>query len=151
MRLKQLFKDDDAVSPVIGVILMVAITVILAAVIASFVLGLGDSADEVAPNAGFNFDYDGSSGGSGADLTVIHDSGDAITVSDLTITGEEDGNDISNPWPATDASGTKDGNTAVVAGDRTTLSSINPDYEVTISWVSGDSSATLGEDTGPDA
>ena len=58
MRLKQLFTDDDAVSPVIGVILMVAITVILAAVIASFVLGLGDSTDEVQPNTGFSFEYD---------------------------------------------------------------------------------------------
>jgi len=37
MNIKQLLNDDDAVSPVIGVILMVAITVILAAVIASFV------------------------------------------------------------------------------------------------------------------
>ncbi len=34
-------KDEEAVSPVIGVILMVAITVILAAVIAAFVFGLG--------------------------------------------------------------------------------------------------------------
>ncbi len=34
-------KNDEAVSPVIGVILMVAITVILAAVIAAFVFGMG--------------------------------------------------------------------------------------------------------------
>jgi flagellin-like protein len=33
--------NEDAVSPVIGVILMVAITVILAAVIAAFVFGMG--------------------------------------------------------------------------------------------------------------
>ena len=33
-------KNDQAVSPVIGVILMVAITVILAAVIAAFVFGI---------------------------------------------------------------------------------------------------------------
>jgi flagellin-like protein len=33
-------KEEDAVSPVIGVILMVAITVILAAVIAAFVFGM---------------------------------------------------------------------------------------------------------------
>jgi len=39
-----IFTDSDrGVSPVIGVILMVAITVILAAVIGGFVLGLGDS------------------------------------------------------------------------------------------------------------
>ena len=36
-------KNDDAVSAVIGVILMVAITVILAAVIAAFVFGMGSS------------------------------------------------------------------------------------------------------------
>ena len=42
MEFKQLIGDDDAVSPVIGVILMVAITVILAAVIGTFVHGLGD-------------------------------------------------------------------------------------------------------------
>ena len=36
-------KDEDAVSPVIGVILMVAITVILAAVIAAFVFGMGST------------------------------------------------------------------------------------------------------------
>ena len=33
--------NEDAVSPVIGVILMVAVTVILAAVIAAFVFGMG--------------------------------------------------------------------------------------------------------------
>jgi flagellin-like protein len=35
-----LIKNDEAVSPVIGVILMVAITVILAAVIAAYVFGM---------------------------------------------------------------------------------------------------------------
>ena len=49
MKLKTLFQSDEsdrAVSPVIGVILMVAITVILAAVIGTFVLGLGDSIEQ---------------------------------------------------------------------------------------------------------
>ncbi len=54
-----LFRTDEegerAVSPVIGVILMVAITVILAAVIASFVLGLGDT-DDPAPSISFSTD-----------------------------------------------------------------------------------------------
>ncbi len=48
--------DETAVSPVIGVILMVAITVILAAVIGTFVLGLGDDVQETA-QAGVNFDH----------------------------------------------------------------------------------------------
>lgn len=45
--------DERGVSPVIGVILMVAITVILAAVIASFVLGFGNSVSSNA-NAGID-------------------------------------------------------------------------------------------------
>jgi flagellin-like protein len=39
----KIINNDEAVSPVIGVILMVAITVILAAVIAAFVFGLAGS------------------------------------------------------------------------------------------------------------
>jgi len=38
-------ENEDAVSPVIGVILMVAITVILAAVIAAFVFGMSSNVD----------------------------------------------------------------------------------------------------------
>ena len=44
-----MFREKKGVSPVIGVILMVAITVILAAVIASFVFGMG-SKIKAAPN-----------------------------------------------------------------------------------------------------
>jgi flagellin-like protein len=44
---------NRAVSPVIGVILMVAITVILAAVIGAFVLEIGDQ-QETAPNTSFD-------------------------------------------------------------------------------------------------
>jgi len=40
---RKINKDEDAVSPVIGVILMVAITVILAAVIAPFIFGMSGS------------------------------------------------------------------------------------------------------------
>jgi flagellin-like protein len=46
--------EDRAVSPVIGVILMVAITVILAAVIGTFVLNLGDDV-QANPQAGVSF------------------------------------------------------------------------------------------------
>ena len=57
MRYTETTKDDSAVSPVIGVILMVAITVILAAVIGTFVLGLGSNVQET-PQAGIQFSYD---------------------------------------------------------------------------------------------
>ncbi|MFC7027682.1 type IV pilin [Halomicroarcula sp. GCM10025710] len=80
MNPKQLIHDDDAVSPVIGVILMVAITVILAAVIATFVLGLGDQVSNTAPQASFSFDYSSS----GPTLDITHDGGDTIQGSGST-------------------------------------------------------------------
>jgi len=52
MDLKKILNNDKAVSPVIGVVLMVAITVILAAAIGSSVFGQGPS--ESAPQANVN-------------------------------------------------------------------------------------------------
>ncbi|MHB8103151.1 MAG: type IV pilin [Methanosarcina sp.] len=52
MDLKKLFKNNDAVSPVIGVILMVAITVILAAAIGSSVFGQGTTKPAPQANIG---------------------------------------------------------------------------------------------------
>jgi len=52
--------DESGVSPVVGVILMVAITVILAAVIGTFVLDLGGQVQQNA-QAGVSFDESGSS------------------------------------------------------------------------------------------
>ena len=97
MQLKKLFKDDDAVSPVIGVILMVAITVILAAVIASFVLGLGDAADEVQPNTNFALDDvsvvdDG--GNDESALTVTLTDGDSIDFEEIVLRGSALSEDV---------------------------------------------------------
>jgi flagellin-like protein len=46
-------KNEEAVSPVIGVILMVAITVILAAIIAVFVLSMANTVPEANKVVGF--------------------------------------------------------------------------------------------------
>jgi len=88
MNLKQLITDDDAVSPVIGVILMVAITVILAAVIASFVLGLGDQAGEAAPQVSVECDF----GASPSEM--VHSGGNSIEDASVTVDGgsEQTGN-----------------------------------------------------------
>jgi len=63
-------QDNRAVSPVIGVILMVAITVILAAVIGTFVLGLGEQVEQNA-RAGVNADVDNSAGEIKITLTTL--------------------------------------------------------------------------------
>jgi flagellin-like protein len=81
MELKQLLTDDRAVSPVIGVILMVAITVILAAVIGTFVLGLGQNVQST-PQASFNFDFNTSPPNPNVDVT--HNGGDRLEVGDNT-------------------------------------------------------------------
>ena len=88
MNLKELLTEDRAVSPVIGVILMVAITVILAAVIGTFVLGLGDSVQQQSPTASFSFEYNESGAGwstDGGNVTAIHEGGDSIDAERLAI------------------------------------------------------------------
>lgn len=75
MQLKALLDDTDAVSPVIGVILMVAITVILAAVIGTFVLGLGDQVGSSAPQATLNLD---ASSGDPSEINLEHNGGDGL-------------------------------------------------------------------------
>jgi flagellin-like protein len=55
MKANQAFKaNDEAVSPVIGVILMVAITVVLAAVVFVLVSNLSKNSNQSAPNISFN-------------------------------------------------------------------------------------------------
>ena len=71
-------ESERAVSPVIGVILMVAITVILAAVIAAFVLDLGQTSSP--PQA--NLEVDENSDG---DLTVLIRNADRLD--DIEIRG----------------------------------------------------------------
>lgn len=72
--------DNRAVSPVIGVILMVAITVILAAVIGGFVLGLGGDLQS-APQGQISIEDAGNTG----DIEISHNGGDAMTSSNLVV------------------------------------------------------------------
>lgn len=75
------FLDEDAVSPVIGVILMVAITVILAAVIAAFVFGMGPP--EQAPQASLRGSADMSVSNTTASIVKLeHQGGDQVVMAD---------------------------------------------------------------------
>jgi flagellin-like protein len=81
MNLKRLLTEERAVSPVIGVILMVAITVILAAVIGTFVLGLGDQVSNNAPQASLEFSY------ADDDVEITHTGGDTLENSSIEVVG----------------------------------------------------------------
>lgn len=162
-KLKELLTEDDAVSPVIGVILMVAITVILAAVIASFVLGLGDQAQQNTPQASFSWDYDATVGNDTEGVVQItHDGGDTITGSEVYIrgdgltkegypdgelgTGDYDIGKDNTEWAS------QTGNSEISAGNSADVAALS-DYELRVIYetAEGDTSATLSSDSGPDA
>jgi len=86
--------DNRGVSPVIGVILMVAITVILAAVIGGFVLGLGGDLQS-APQAQISIEADA---GNADSIVISHDGGDAMESADLLVSwsGASDGSTTFN-------------------------------------------------------
>jgi flagellin-like protein len=140
MNIIQLFNDEKAVSPVIGVILMVAITVILAAVIGTFVLNLGQGLNQSAPQASFGFDYSGTT-----NVTITHESGDSIDAARLTTTGLDSGPvewDGHNGLSGTVSAGTSaEFNNTVNWNGET----------VRVVWNSddGSSSATLSQSTAP--
>ena len=135
--IKRFLTEDRGVSPGIGVILMVAITVILAAVIGTFVLGLGSNTQST-PQASLtisdnNEDYSG--GGSDA-FDIAHDSGAQLESGDLrvvirfnsnnTIAAEYDGGEIVTP-SGSEVTVLKNGNTGfpgetnLIVGDVLTI------------------------------
>ncbi|USZ68334.1 type IV pilin N-terminal domain-containing protein [Halorussus salilacus] len=137
--------EERAVSPVIGVILMVAITVILAAVIGTFVLGLGDRVGQSSPNANFGFDY---SAGNDIVVEVTHDGGDSVEANQVNVS--VGGADVYADGELVDDSGE---NSSSWSGDITAGDSIYVDGkfsdgdEVRVIWsASGsDQTAVIGE------
>lgn len=146
MQLRKLLQstgcDDRAVSPVIGVILMVAITVILAAVIGTFVLGLGDQVQQTSPNAQFSYDFDGD-----GNVTITHDGGDGIDADRLHVTSSNGSADWSEGGSSADRV------TAGVSFDSadTDVSPIPTGDTVRVVWTApdGDRSSTLASRTAP--
>ena len=90
--MKQRARNEDAVSPVIGIMLMLVVTIIIAAVITGFATDL--TADtESTPMAVFDVAYINPSAKSdGVDsIGFKHKGGDAIPLNDLVITVEQIG------------------------------------------------------------
>ncbi|WP_342670342.1 type IV pilin N-terminal domain-containing protein [Halorientalis regularis] len=160
-------------SPVIGVILMVAITVILAAVIATFVLGLGEQVSSTAPQASFAFEFEETNTDKAGLLTMTHDGGDSIKATQLYLRGQNgskavddfqydvtwkdmiDGTPPSG-YAKASVSGTASGevgsSSAVTGGDYLEIG-IGTDGQLRLIYeqTSGDSSATIATWEGPDA
>lgn len=84
-------EEERAVSPVIGVILMVAITVILAAVIAAFVLDIGPG--DTDPNAAVSVDGNGTDSATIALTSLDSGSTDGVAIVAEDEIEEDDGDE----------------------------------------------------------
>lgn len=118
---------DRAVSPVVGVILMVAVTVILAAVVGTFVFDLHDPSNSMAGEAGVSVEEnpDGT-----ATVSLVSSTADSVSVSNGYVERELDGvGDSTTLWYGDNAELTvlaeKDGDRGVV----TSHSLSSSDYE----------------------
>ncbi|WP_348613675.1 type IV pilin N-terminal domain-containing protein [Halobaculum rarum] len=121
---------------------MIAITVVLAAVVGSFALGLGDEIRQVTPTASFDFEYAETGDGTYA-VTATHQGGVAVSSSNaqsLMLTAES-GQSTEFGLPV--AAGTS----ATLDGDDT----VPPDTTVRVIWTAadGDSSQALATGTTP--
>ena len=72
-------RNEDAVSPVIGVMLMLVVTIVIAAVVAAFAGGLGSDV-EMAPTAALDIDVF-----SNGKVKIEHLSGETLTNEKITI------------------------------------------------------------------
>ena len=124
MKLQELYADDRAVSPVVGVALLIAMTVILAAVIGAVVLGIGVGPAD-APQATLSFSE------SGDHVELKHQGGDALDASEVTIIVDGTSQDLSEDMSAGDTEQIDDaqGDEVIVvwedpeSGSTTTLAS----------------------------
>jgi len=115
-------ENEEAVSPVIGVILMVAITVILAAVIAAFVFGMAGNVQTTKVVAATATQQ-------GSDIIVTYQGGpDAQSVANITVSvtnssGEMHNNSMETPtvgWSWTfESNGTSEKDHVVVVAEFT--------------------------------
>ena len=83
MNLKE--RKEDAVSPVIGVMLMLVVTIVIAAVVAAFAGGLGSDV-EMAPTAALNIDVFATDN----KVKIESLSGEALIANDITIRVADD-------------------------------------------------------------
>jgi len=126
------------------VFLAIPALVVMAAVLASFVLGLGDTT-EIAPNPSFESTYHSAN----ATLAVQVESGDAFEADRVLFVGEGIEQDGAH-WSRVDAGKTP--GDVVSAGDSVALDTTGPEFVVELVWVDEDGTyITLWRERGPEA
>jgi len=130
--IKAILKDERAVSPVIGVMLMVVVTIILAAVVSGFASDMGTT--EKAPSASFSVDITKSGTGMADHVMITQLAGPSINTTDLK------------------ALFTFDGTTTEVEATPvayySSYSSAFSDYDAAPLWTYNQTGSGTGENTG---
>ncbi|MDJ1421655.1 MAG: type IV pilin N-terminal domain-containing protein [Candidatus Methanoperedens sp.] len=120
------FKNEEAVSPVIGVILMVVITVIIAAIMAVFAFGIG--APDKTPQANLKFTA------TATDFKISHSGGEPLILANEKIIIEDAV--TSGTYYDTTAAG-------ALLSTFTGVTTLAPGASATHTWISGPSSGDI--------
>ncbi|MFQ3294302.1 MAG: flagellin-like protein [Halobacteriales archaeon] len=137
MRVRNLAPDEEAVSSVIAVVLMVALTIVLAASVGVFVLGIGQEATSAAqsPNVKYATEFTDGANDTDDKLDITVKGGDTVEAENLEViiggaTAWESGSAVTannfsdeNGWSDEIKSGDtlnleEDGNDEIGSGDR---------------------------------
>lgn len=156
-------QERDAASgrgltPVVGIILLVAITILLAASVAAFAFGFDESSPGQVPTVALSMEYE-ERAGTDDTLRLVHQSGQAVATERIAIAidgaacvggGTPDGRYDAATWHGGQLSAGQallvDGTTAVCTGGDLDLSSAT----VRVIWVTdAGSSSQLTQWTGP--
>lgn len=128
--------DERAISPVIGVILMISLAVIVASMVGGFTIGMGDSVPEQPPDAEFTFDYNANAG----TISVTHDGGEPFTAENTQhlVVKQTGSTTASVTWVDSTT-----GAFPVTAGDQLTPTlTLASGDEIRVVWLSADGSST---------
>lgn len=93
--MKQQERKEDAASPVIGVMLMVVVTIVIAAVITVFATGLGGDSTSTTPMALLEADNQQMNGDRLHSFDIVHKGGDKISTENIQVVIEPSGTDSS--------------------------------------------------------
>lgn len=137
MKLARISAENRAVSPVVGTVLLLGVTVTMAAVSGALVVGVVVDTGTDPPETTFDVEYDG---GSDYDVTIVHRSGERIE-RNLTVIYDDGAR---RSWTGSAAD-------PIEVGDSVTVSGVDPGSTVRVVWhaETGTRSATLSLSEAP--
>lgn len=151
---------DRGVTPVVGIVLLIAITLLLASTVAAFALAMGDQGQQPAvPTTALEFEYEAVSEDNDT-LAIVHKSGETLEDSTIEVVLEdadcEDDGDANGRYAAADLGApsvlsagesiTIDGSTTCDGGGDLDLSTAT----VRVVWIPDEESSTVLQSwTGP--